>query len=405
MASKRRGGFRPPELRGTLGTLLRTTTGVVRDALERGAREGRARLDIARASFDSARAGHRRHDALADLGELILDLIRRGEIDLAELPEARDLVRELDQLDEDTAATSSANDDDRDDEPAPPRAASRRRFDDRGPRRDSSSFSRSARSLDSRARSTSTSDDDRRPRRDSSSSDDDSRARRDSSSASSESRRHASLDDSRRRHRDSDDDLPRVRRNSDDDLPRRRRDSDDGTVSSGAVWRPTLAERPTAADRADRATIPDRPRNAESNSSRAPTKPIKGIWRPQIDDAPPIPDNRDRFHDRTNRDRGDLRDRTDRDTQREPHDRPSRDTEATDRPTRDTDREPSDRPAHDTEHDHPSSSDRSDRRPSFPRDPTRKGGISFDDEDLADYMHPDDVPTQTPAKDPDDHEA
>src|ERR1700759_1967898 len=93
MATKRRGGLRPPGLRGTLGTLLRTTTGVVRDALERGAREGRARLD-------DARANRRRHDALAELGELVLDLIRRGEIDLAELPEARDVVRQLDDLDE-----------------------------------------------------------------------------------------------------------------------------------------------------------------------------------------------------------------------------------------------------------------------------------------------------------------
>src|ERR1700733_1431340 len=93
MATKRRGGLRPPELRGTLGTLLRTTTGGVRDALERGAREGRARLD-------DARANRRRHDALADLGELVLDLPRRGEIALAELPEARDLVRQLDELDE-----------------------------------------------------------------------------------------------------------------------------------------------------------------------------------------------------------------------------------------------------------------------------------------------------------------
>jgi len=71
MASKRRGGFRPPELRGTLGTLIRTTTGVVRDAIERGAREGRARLD-------DVRSRGRRHDALADLGEIVLDLIRRG---------------------------------------------------------------------------------------------------------------------------------------------------------------------------------------------------------------------------------------------------------------------------------------------------------------------------------------
>src|ERR1044071_4212048 len=118
MASKRRGGFAPPELRGTLGTLLRTTTGVVRDALERGAREGRARLD-------SARASRRRHDALADLGELVLDLIRRGEIDLAELPEARELVRELDELDE------LDDDAEPEPEPEPPRPSVRHRFDDR----------------------------------------------------------------------------------------------------------------------------------------------------------------------------------------------------------------------------------------------------------------------------------
>jgi hypothetical protein len=95
MARQRRGGFRPPELRGTLGTLLRTTlaqANVVRDALERGAREGRSRLD-------DALAHRRRTDALADLGEIVLDLIRRGEIDLAELPEVRDLVDQLDSLD------------------------------------------------------------------------------------------------------------------------------------------------------------------------------------------------------------------------------------------------------------------------------------------------------------------
>src|SRR5688572_9035900 len=113
MATKRRGGLRPPELRGTLGTLLRTTTGVVRDALERGAREGRALVD-------GARASQRRHDALADLGELVLDLIRRGEIDLAELPEARDIIRQLDELDADPA-----------DADPDPRPVSRRRFDDR----------------------------------------------------------------------------------------------------------------------------------------------------------------------------------------------------------------------------------------------------------------------------------
>jgi hypothetical protein len=118
MASKRRGGFGTPELRGTLGTLLRTTTDAVRDALQRGAREGRAR-------FGDVRASRRRQDALAELGELVLTLIRSGEIDLADLPEARELVRQLDEFDADSA-----------DEPAldPPRATSRSRFDDRARR-------------------------------------------------------------------------------------------------------------------------------------------------------------------------------------------------------------------------------------------------------------------------------
>src|SRR5882672_4411487 len=91
----RSSGFRPPELKGTLGTLWRTTlqqAGVVRDALERGAREGRSRLDEARTS-------RKRHDALAELGELVLELIRTGEIDISELPEAEDIVHFLDELD------------------------------------------------------------------------------------------------------------------------------------------------------------------------------------------------------------------------------------------------------------------------------------------------------------------
>lgn len=125
MASKRRGGgFRPPELRGTLGTLLRTAwqqAGGVRDALERGARSGRERLD-------GLRADRRRTELLADLGEIVLDLIRRGEIDPDELPEVGDLVAELDALDADADAD---HDDGRDELPTPP---TRRRFDDRGDR-------------------------------------------------------------------------------------------------------------------------------------------------------------------------------------------------------------------------------------------------------------------------------
>src|SRR5262252_2540655 len=121
MARQRRGGVRP-EIRGTLGTLLRTTlaqASVVRDAIERGAREGRSRLD-------EARAHRRRQDTLAELGEIVLDLIRRGEIDLDEIPEARSLIAELDELD--------AHDDD--DREELPRAPVRRRFDDRKPTRD-----------------------------------------------------------------------------------------------------------------------------------------------------------------------------------------------------------------------------------------------------------------------------
>lgn len=122
MAPKRRGGsrgFRPPELKGTLGTLLRTAiqqAGGVKDALTRGAQHGRAKID-------ELRGDRRRHEALAELGEIVLDLIRRGEIDVAELPEARDLIRSLDELDaegEDAADIETTQPFDR------------RRFDDRG---------------------------------------------------------------------------------------------------------------------------------------------------------------------------------------------------------------------------------------------------------------------------------
>lgn len=116
MARQRRGGFRPPELRGTLGTLIRTAAPAVRDVLERGVREGRARLD-------DALSGRRRSDALAELGEIVLDLVRRGEIDIAELPEIQDIVAHLDQLDTEHP----------DPDPEPP-PAPRKRFDDRAPR-------------------------------------------------------------------------------------------------------------------------------------------------------------------------------------------------------------------------------------------------------------------------------
>ncbi|MFT3696794.1 MAG: hypothetical protein QM831_26870 [Kofleriaceae bacterium] len=88
MARQRRGGFQP-ELRGTLGTLIRTAVSQAGDL----AREGRARLD-------DALAGRRRSEALAELGEIVLDLIRRGEIELDQLPEARGVVGRLERMDD-----------------------------------------------------------------------------------------------------------------------------------------------------------------------------------------------------------------------------------------------------------------------------------------------------------------
>jgi hypothetical protein len=107
MARQRRGGFRPPELRGTLGTLLRTTL---------------AQAGGLRARIDDALAGRRRSEALAELGEIVLDLIRRGEIELEQLPEARHLVAHLDEID-----AEHGEHDGPDVAPAP----SRSRFDDR----------------------------------------------------------------------------------------------------------------------------------------------------------------------------------------------------------------------------------------------------------------------------------
>jgi hypothetical protein len=88
-------GFAPPELRGALGSILRTTlaqASAVRDALERGAREGRARLD-------DARIEKRRTEALADLGEVVLSLVRRGKLpELEEHPQIADAIAAVDEL-------------------------------------------------------------------------------------------------------------------------------------------------------------------------------------------------------------------------------------------------------------------------------------------------------------------
>jgi len=41
----------------------------------------------------------------------------------------------------------------------------------------------------------------------------------------------------------------------------------------------------------------------------------------------------------------------------------------------------------------------------LPHSPQRKGGISFEDDDLNEYMHPDDVPPKGPPKNPGDGDA
>jgi hypothetical protein len=133
MASSRRGrsrGFAPPELRGTLGTLLRTTLVTAREALERSAREGRAR-------FDDVRRERRRADALAELGERVLARIRRGEApELEAAPDIADAVAALEELEARPAGPGAGRD--RDDVPGRDWVApeTRARFDRGRARRD-----------------------------------------------------------------------------------------------------------------------------------------------------------------------------------------------------------------------------------------------------------------------------
>jgi hypothetical protein len=118
---------RGADLSETLGSLLRTTieqAGVVRDALERSARSGRAK-------FDEARGDRRRHAALVELGEIVLDLVRRGEIELSELPEIADVVRELDTMDDEERQGEPVAAESR--RPASPSSPHERRTESRDP--------------------------------------------------------------------------------------------------------------------------------------------------------------------------------------------------------------------------------------------------------------------------------
>src|SRR5688572_6157794 len=93
MSRARRGG--PPDLKGTLGSLLRTTinqVGAVTDVARRSALNQKQRLD-------EALLERKRRDALADLGETLHELVRSGELELDDLPELQRGVDEVDDLD------------------------------------------------------------------------------------------------------------------------------------------------------------------------------------------------------------------------------------------------------------------------------------------------------------------
>jgi hypothetical protein len=101
-----RGGRRgvPPDLKGTLGTLIRTTinqVGAMTDVARRQARSQKQRLD-------TALLERRRRDALADLGEVLYQLASNGEIELDELPELGQGVQEIAELEQRIAEAEEA---------------------------------------------------------------------------------------------------------------------------------------------------------------------------------------------------------------------------------------------------------------------------------------------------------
>ena len=93
----------------------------MKDALERGLGEGRARLD-------DARRERRRDQALARLGEAVLAAVRAGELaEVLELPDAADALAELDALED----PHGSGDHGRDAEPPWVAPRTRERFDRR----------------------------------------------------------------------------------------------------------------------------------------------------------------------------------------------------------------------------------------------------------------------------------
>jgi len=213
---------------GTLGTLWRTTlaqAGAVRDALERGAREGRARLD-------DARIGRRHEEALAELGAIVLDLVRQGELaDLEDIREIADAIGAIEELEAQQA------------EHAP---------------RERASLSRGRRApVRGRARAPSSQHD------------------------ADESGEHAPVDvdpDEFSADEETSIDSPMARRH-----PRPRSGVDDGTVSSSS-WTPP---RPAAPERVWRPVLPDEPtRNFRPRRDSAPPERPERADRSDRDDEP-----------------------------------------------------------------------------------------------------------------------
>ena len=114
----------PPDLKGTLGTLLRTTinqVGALSDVARRSALTQKQRLD-------TALLERRRREALADLGEVLYQLLKSGEIELDELPELVQAAEEIEELERRIAEAEAAS--------AGPRRPVRLTRTDRGSERD-----------------------------------------------------------------------------------------------------------------------------------------------------------------------------------------------------------------------------------------------------------------------------
>jgi hypothetical protein len=97
-------GRRPPDLRGSLGSLVQSAleqVGVVREVVERGAQAQRTRLD-------ALKLERRRRDAMAQLGEVIYNLAMRGRLgELADDPDVRAQLEDIDTLDQRIDAAES----------------------------------------------------------------------------------------------------------------------------------------------------------------------------------------------------------------------------------------------------------------------------------------------------------